>query len=129
MVTMNFPRKSPRGSTKNERNTESLNSPVAGASSKAIPSSAPGTLPDSFWELYFDHSSDMVARVRAAREAAQLAMEEFGDPSEYEVRIIHGQKRETPESEIAAQKVGDKRLTQASLDFSNEERAGTKEKQ
>ena len=48
---------------------------------------------------YYDRSMDMVARIRAAKEAAQREMEEFGDVSEYEVRIICGQKRETPDME------------------------------
>jgi hypothetical protein len=45
---------------------------------------------------YLDRSNDLVARVRAAREAAQRKMEEFGDPSEYEVTIIRGQGPKEP---------------------------------
>jgi hypothetical protein len=41
---------------------------------------------------FMDRSLDLVARVRAAREAAQREMESFGDPSEYEVTIIYGRK-------------------------------------
>ena len=43
-------------------------------------------------EQYLDHSFDLVARVRAAREAAQREMEAFGDVSEYEIRKIYGQR-------------------------------------
>ncbi len=39
-----------------------------------------------------DRSLDLVARVRAAREAAQREMESFGDPSEYDVTVIYGRK-------------------------------------
>ncbi len=38
------------------------------------------------------YEDDLVARVRAAREAAQREMESFGDVSEYEVRKIYGQR-------------------------------------
>jgi len=61
---------------------------------------------DSEHEQYFDHSLDHVARVRAAKEAAQRKMEEFGDVSEYDITILQGQlKEESSES------------TQPSLDF------------
>ena len=43
-------------------------------------------------EQYFDHSFDLMARVRAAREAAQHEMEAFGNVSEYEIRKIYGQR-------------------------------------
>jgi hypothetical protein len=41
-----------------------------------------------------DRSLDLVARVRAAREAAQREMESFGDASEYDVAIIFGRKND-----------------------------------
>jgi len=47
-------------------------------------------------EKHMDHSSDHVARVRAAKEAAQREMESFGDPSEYDVVILQGQLKEEP---------------------------------
>jgi hypothetical protein len=50
----------------------------------------------SQYDDYLDHSDDLVARVRRAKEAAQRKMEEFGDPSEYEITIIHSQKKEEP---------------------------------
>ena len=43
-------------------------------------------------ERYYDDSDDLVARVRRAKEAAQRQLEAFGDRSEYEVRIIYGQR-------------------------------------
>jgi len=54
----------------------------------------PHEIPEDDQYLYrtFDH----VAHVRAAKEAAQREMEEFGDVSEYEVSVIQGQLREEP---------------------------------
>jgi hypothetical protein len=49
-------------------------------------------------DQYTDRSLDHVARVRAAKEAAQHAMEAFGDVSEYDVTIIQGQLKEEPTS-------------------------------
>jgi hypothetical protein len=50
---------------------------------------------------YLDHSDDLVARVRRAKEAAQRKMEEFGDPSEYEIIIIRGHgPKESPTTTI-----------------------------
>jgi hypothetical protein len=43
-----------------------------------------------------DRSNDHVARVRAAKEAAQREMESFGDVSEYDIAIIRGQLKEEP---------------------------------
>ncbi len=47
-------------------------------------------------DKYMDRSIDQVARVRAAKEAAQREMESFGDVSEYEVTVIQGQLKEEP---------------------------------
>jgi len=38
------------------------------------------------------YEDDLAARVRAAREAAEREMRKFGKASEYEVRIVHGQR-------------------------------------
>jgi hypothetical protein len=43
-----------------------------------------------------DRSLDHVARVRAARDAAEREMESFGDISEYDVAIIQGQLKDGP---------------------------------
>ncbi len=61
-------------------------------------------------EEHMDRSIDHVARVRAAREAAQHEMESFGDVSEYEVTTIQGQLKEELNT-----------VVQASLDFRSEE--------
>ena len=45
-------------------------------------------------EKYMDYSIDHVARVRAAKEAAQREMESFGDVSKYDVVILQGQPKE-----------------------------------
>ena len=50
-------------------------------------------------ERYMNGSSDLVARVRQAKEAAQREMESFGDVSEYEVTILQGQAKEEPKAE------------------------------
>lgn len=55
----------------------------------------------SQYDDYLDHSDDLVARVRKAKEAAQRKMEEFGDPSEYDITFIQGHGPEEPPSEPA----------------------------
>jgi len=58
---------------------------------------------------FMDFSGDHVARVRAAKAAAQREMESFGDPSEYDVVILQGQLKEEPSAAPS----------QGSLDFQN----------
>ncbi len=41
---------------------------------------------------HYDDSSDLVERIRKLREAAERKMNAFGDPAEYDVRIIRGRK-------------------------------------
>jgi len=65
-----------------------------------------------------DHSFDHVARVRAAREAAQRQMESFGDVSEYDITTIQGQLKEQPRV-----------ASQTALDFESEDSAERKEKE
>ncbi len=43
---------------------------------------------------HFEDSHDMIERIRKLREAAEKKMNAFGDPAEYDVRIIRGRKRE-----------------------------------
>jgi hypothetical protein len=43
-------------------------------------------------ERFIDRPFDLVARVRAAKEAAQREIEAFGNVSEYEIRKIYGQR-------------------------------------
>ena len=61
-------------------------------------------------EQYIDRSFDHVARVRAAKEAAQREMEEFGDISDYDVTILQGQLKEEPDA-----------MAQPSLNFDDKE--------
>lgn len=51
---------------------------------------------------HFDYGDDLVERVRAARAEAQRQMEAFGDVSEYEIRIIQGQKKESSDADGSA---------------------------
>ncbi len=47
---------------------------------------------------HFEDSQDMIARIRKLREAAEKKMNAFGDPVDYNVRIVRGRKRELEES-------------------------------
>ena len=89
MDTQNSQKRSPRDSAKTKQETN------------AAPESGPRQRrsnhdQEDSDEQYFDRSLDHVARVRAAKEAAQRRMEEFGDVSEYDITIIHGQLKEEP---------------------------------
>jgi hypothetical protein len=99
--TQNSQKRSPRSSAKSERNRPGMaqqeqthHRPVA----------------DFDHEEYMDRSIDHVARVRAAKDAAQREMESFGDVSEYDITILQGQLKEDP---------GDAPL-QSSLDFQSD---------
>jgi len=82
--TRNSQRKSPRSSAKSKQD------------SSGAPRADPRPLTDTEKKEYMDFSSDHVARVRAAKAAAQREMESFGDPSEYDVVILQGQRKEAP---------------------------------
>jgi len=71
-------------------------SPRSSAKSKQDSSGAPVQRPltEAEEKQFMDFSSDHVARVRAAKAAAQREMESFGDPSEYDVVILQGQLKE-----------------------------------
>ena len=47
---------------------------------------------------HFDDSQDMIARIRKLREAAEKKRNAFGDPADYNVRIVRGRKREPEEN-------------------------------
>jgi hypothetical protein len=82
----NSQKKSPRNSAKSEKNTANMgDEPQRTRHAPAADD-----------EDYMDRSADLVTRVRVAREAAQREMESFGDPSEYDITIIHGQKKDDP---------------------------------
>jgi hypothetical protein len=42
----------------------------------------------------YEDSQDMIERIRKLRQAAERKMNAFGDVSEYDVRVIHGQNGE-----------------------------------
>lgn len=46
---------------------------------------------------HFEDSQDMIARIRKLREAAEKKMNAFGDPADYDMRIVRGRKRELEE--------------------------------
>jgi hypothetical protein len=48
---------------------------------------------------HYEDSHDMIERIRKLREAAEKKMNAFGDPADYDVRIIRGRK-----SELAAER-------------------------
>jgi hypothetical protein len=43
---------------------------------------------------HYEDSHDMIERIRKLRDAAEIKMNAFGDPSGYDVRIIRGRKSE-----------------------------------
>ena len=97
MDTQNSPKKSPRNSAKSRRDATEV--PEASRPPRK-------NFDDSDEEKYMDRSFDMVARVRAAKEAARREMESFGDVSEYEITTLQGMKNRQPE-----------KTSQAALDF------------
>jgi hypothetical protein len=48
----------------------------------------------------YDDSPDLIERIRKLREAAEKKMNAFGDPAEYDVRILRGQKKGAPAPEV-----------------------------
>lgn len=84
MDTQNSQKRS-RNSSKRNRNTAVSNEP---------PSGFAGSGDDPFDDPYMERTQDLVARVRAAKQAAQREMESFGDVSEYDITIIQGQLKE-----------------------------------
>jgi len=84
VASQNSQKRSPRNSAKSKQETMDMPEQVH----------RPHEVPED--EQYIDRSFDHVAHVRAAKEAAQREMEEFGDVSEYEVSVIQGQLREEP---------------------------------
>ncbi len=51
---------------------------------------------------HYEDSQDMIARIRKLREAAEKKMNAFGDPADYDVRIIRGRKSELEEDNSEA---------------------------
>lgn len=83
MDTQSSQKRSPRSSAKSKQTETRTASP-------------PHQFDEDQEEQYIDRSFDHVARVRAAKEAAQRRMEEFGDVSEYDVTVLQGQLKEEP---------------------------------
>lgn len=84
MDTQNSQKKSRHSSAKSEKSR-------SGMSQQEQPQRP---VADFDQEEYMDRSNDHVARVRAAKEAAQREMECFGDVSEYDITTIQGQLKE-----------------------------------
>lgn len=108
MDTPNSQKKSPRGSAKSKQDTTGMPQ-----TSRPLPMPFEDMGDE---EKYLDRSFDHVARVRAAREAAQREMESFGDVSEYDITIIQGQLKDEP---VAG--------SQSSLEFQGNGPADTEE--
>jgi hypothetical protein len=106
--TQNSQKKSPRSSAKSRQDT-------TGASETPRPLRRPFDDTEDE-EKYMDRSGDHVARVRAAKEAAQREMESFGDVSEYDITIIQGQLKEEPTT-----------VSQSSLEFQSDGTTDTEE--
>ena len=88
MDNQNSQKRSPRSSAKSRQDTS--RKPESSRSSQG-----PFETPDDE-EQYMDRSNDQVARVRAAKDAAQREMESFGDVSEYDITILQGQLKVEP---------------------------------
>jgi hypothetical protein len=73
-------------------------------------------------ERYLDHSFDLVARVRAAKEAAQREMETFGDVSEYEIRKIYGQRTDITYDDVDQKEEDPKSSSPAGRESTADER-------
>ncbi len=58
---------------------------------------------EPFDDPYSERTPDLVARVRASKQAAQREMESFGDISEYDITIIQGQLKEEAEPSVHTQ--------------------------
>ena len=101
MDTQNSPKKSPRNSAKSRRDATEV--PEASRPPQK-------NFDDPEEEKYMDRSFDMVARVRATKEAARQEMESFGDISEYEIATLQGMKNQQP-----------KEVSQAALDFGSDD--------
>jgi hypothetical protein len=43
---------------------------------------------------HYEDSQDMIARIRKLRETAEKKRNAFGDPADYDVRVIRGRKTE-----------------------------------
>jgi len=98
----NSRKKSPRSSRKTETQTTSVGNPPP----------PPRSFPDDpASDPYDERSIDLVARVRATREAAQRKMDAFGDPADYVVRKIHLSPVLAAQENVVASPAADSRQT------------------
>lgn len=97
MDTRNSQKKSPRNTAKSRQHS---------SGNPEMPEQSRRPFVDTEEEKYMDYSLDHVARVRAAKDAAQREMESFGDVSEYDITTIQGQLAENSTAD-----------SQPSLDF------------
>lgn len=49
-------------------------------------------------EQYEDRTPDLIERIRKMRDVAQREMDKFGNPTDYDTRVIIGQKKSACES-------------------------------
>lgn len=76
------------GTTNSQKKSQNNSEPSERSKPKNMPRSHDNTVDHDHEQ---EHSFDLVARVRAAREAAEREMRKFGKVSEYEVRKVYGQ--------------------------------------
>jgi hypothetical protein len=91
-------KKSPRSLRKSETQTTSVGSDTP-------PQRSVASELDS--DPYDERSIDLVARVRAARDAAERKMDAFGDPADYVVRKIHPSPVPAPVENVVASPTAD----------------------
>jgi len=77
------------GTTNSQKKSQNNSEPSERSKPKNMPRSHDNNLDHDHEQ---EHSFDLVARVREAREVAEREMRKFGKVSEYEVRKVYGQR-------------------------------------
>ena len=83
------------------------------------PGNNTGKPTENHQQLLSLYEDDLIARIRRAREAAQRKIDAFGDPSEYEVRKIYGQRTDIRYDDVnadASEQNGSNKDTTATTD-------------
>jgi hypothetical protein len=93
-MSSDTPKKSPRNFSNQEESSIEIRQDAP------APPPAP---PRNAVPRYYDEEFDLVARIRAAREAAEREMRKFGKVSEYEVRKVQGQRADLNYDDISVQ--------------------------
>ena len=88
MDIANSQKKSPRSSAKSKRDRAEV---------EETPRPSQKNFDERPEDKFLDRTPDMVARIRAAKEAARREMESFGDISEYEITTLQGLKQSQSE--------------------------------